>query len=161
MSPQRGSSAAPRAAQATRLTCLLALAVWAGCVGPLAPCAGIGNFAVVVTVVDSTTAGPPSSQPTLTIMDGTFVDTLVGPAPGQSQVVVMGGAAERPGTYSLTVTAAGYRRWMRDGVRAREGGRCDDLQTVRLTARLQPAAEPSAHRLRISWSLTSSPHTRD
>jgi len=129
----------PRTAQVVRLTCLSVLALCAGCVGPFAPCSDVGNFAVIVTVVDSTTGGPPSSQPTLVIVDGTFADTLVGPVvPGQSPVSVIAAAVERPGTYSLTVTAAGYRRWMRDGVQAREGGRCDELETVRLTARLQP-----------------------
>jgi hypothetical protein len=96
---------------------------------------------VLVTVVDSTTGGPPSSRPTLIITEGAYADTAFGTAPGQmSPFPVIPAAPERPGTYSLTVTAAGYRQWTRDGVKVREGGRCDDIQTVRVTARLQPGA---------------------
>lgn len=121
--------------------CLSILALCAGCIGPFAPCSGVGNFAVHVTVVDSTTGGPPNTRPMLIIVDGAFADTAFGPAPGERPVSVIPAAPERPGTYSLTVKADGYRPWTRDGVRVREGGRCDDIQTVRLTARLQPSGQ--------------------
>lgn len=135
----------PQREHAARLTCFAVFALCAGCVGPFAPCSEAGKFGLYVTVVDSTTGGPPTSRPTLIIVDGTFADTVVGLPPGERPVSVIPAAGERPGTYSLAVTAAGYRRWTRDGVRVREGGRCDDIQTVRLTARLQPGSEPSAN----------------
>jgi hypothetical protein len=119
--------------------CLSILALCAGCIGPFAPCSGVGNFGVLVTVVDSATGKPPSSRPTLIITEGaTYADTALGTT---NSPILIPAALERPGTYSLTVTADGYRPWTRDGVRVREGGRCDDIQTVRLTARLQPGGQ--------------------
>lgn len=144
MRARRRSEFASQTAQLARLTRFAIVALCAGCVGPFAPCSEAGKFGLYVTVVDSTTSGPPTSQPTLIIVDGTFADTVVGFAPGERPVSVIPAAGERPGTYSLAVTAAGYRRWTRDGVGVREGGRCDDVQTVRLTARMQLGAEPSA-----------------
>jgi hypothetical protein len=144
MGSHRRSASVPQTVQVARLTCLPVLALCAGCIGPFAPCSGVGNFGVLVTVVDSTTGGPPSSRPSLIITEGAaYADTASGTAPGEASPVLIPAALERPGTYSLTVTAAGYRRWTRDGVRVREGGRCDDIQTVRATARLQAdAARP-------------------
>jgi hypothetical protein len=143
MRSQDRPASVARTTRAARVAYLSVLALCAGCIGPFAPCSGAGNFGLYVTVVDSTTGGPPSSRPTLIVVDGTFADTTVGSPSGDGRVSVMPAALERPGTYSLTVTAAGYRRWTRDGVRVREGGRCDDIQTVRPTARLQAdAARP-------------------
>ena len=138
MRSQHRPQALRAAAQALGPVYLSILALCAGCIGPFAPCSNVGNPAVLVTVVDSTTGGPPTSRPMLIIVDGSFTATAFGPAPGDRPVSVIPAAAERPGTYSLTVTADGYREWTRAGVRVREGGRCDDIQTVRLTARLQP-----------------------
>lgn len=138
-----------------RLTCLSLLALCAGCVGPFVPCSSeIGNFAVIVAVVDSTTGGPPGSRPMLVVSDGAFVDTAFGPAPGERPVSAIAAAAERAGTYSLTATADGYRPWRRDGVQVRRGGSCGDIQTVRPTARLQAGTEPFANRRRDSDTPT-------
>jgi hypothetical protein len=97
------------------------------------------RFGLNVTVVDSVTGTPPASA-VLIARDGAFVDS-VGPAtPHQlvlngPPVLLLSTAGERPGTYDLTVRAAGYRDWARAGV-AVTADECH-VKQVAFTARLQ------------------------
>lgn len=111
---------------------------FAGCIGPFDPCGSdVGSFAVQVNVTDARNGGPPSTQPTLVVKDGAFADTAVGPSPGTVTRVFVAAAVERPGTYDVTVTAPGYLTWTKSGVQVGRG-KCDKVETARLTAELQP-----------------------
>lgn len=111
----------------------------AACRTPISSRACTANyvFGLSVTVVDSTTGGPPASA-LLIARNGAFVDS-VGPREPVSYVtgpfLVLDAAGEREGTYDVTVRAQGYRNWTRTGVRV-TAGECH-VHPVALTARLQ------------------------
>lgn len=67
-----------------------------------------------------------------------------GQAPGRAGVLY--GALERTGTYTVTVSAPGYRTWTQANVAVTRGGRCDSLRRVELTARLQPVPPAAGRR---------------
>jgi hypothetical protein len=94
---------------------------------------------LAVTVVDSLTGEPPASA-LLIAREGSFIDS-VGPRspyqPGidEPPVLVLTAAAERPGTYDLSVRAQGYRDWTRASVSV-TADECHVFVTE-VTARLQ------------------------
>ena len=95
------------------------------------------RFGLNVTVVDSLTNTPPPSA-TLIARTTAAVDSVGPRSPfltGQGAVLILSAAPERPGTYALTVRAAGYRDWMRTGVQV-TADECH-VHPVALTARLQ------------------------
>ena len=92
---------------------------------------------VSVSVRDSTTGAFAASGAKLVVRDGAYADSVSLPAtPGATDAMSLGGAGERPGVYSLTVTKPGYRDWVKTGVRVTKGD-CH-VNTVALTALLQP-----------------------
>lgn len=127
------------AARALRRLAVIGFAYLGACVGPFEPCGtDEGAFAIQVEVTDARSSGPPSSQALLIVVDGTFADTVLGPEPGTVSRVFIAAAPERPGTYDVTVAAPGYERWARLGIAVRRG-KCDQVETARLSAALQPA----------------------
>jgi len=74
------------------------------------------------------------------VRDGAYVDSL---RPYEqlghdlSGLYSRAAADERPGTYSVEVTHAGYRTWTTSGVTAKPG-RCN-VQTKRVHANMEPA----------------------
>jgi hypothetical protein len=71
-------------------------------------------------------------------VDGAFAEVLA-PGPGIPNTGVPDsyfGVADRPGTYTVQVTAVGYRPWQRDSVVAAPEPGCH-VQTVGLTALLE------------------------
>ena len=114
------------------------------CRFPFAPidrvCTAELRFGVVVRVTDSVTARPAASGSTLVIREGTYVDSMSIPAARPDlDELTFGGAGERAGTYTVTVTKSGYRPWTRTGVRVTKG-ECH-VNQVQLEARLQPAPQ--------------------
>jgi hypothetical protein len=73
--------------------------------------------------------------------EGLFAEPLLpGPdVPGTNAPVSYSGVADRPGRYSVTVIAAGFRPWHRDSIVVRSASGCH-VESVSLTALLQPAA---------------------
>ena len=69
-----------------------------------------------------------------------FAEPLMpGPeVPGTNAPASYFGVADRPGIYSVTVIAAGFRLWQRDGIVVRSSSGCH-VESVSLTALLQPA----------------------
>jgi hypothetical protein len=112
------------------------------CVGPFEPCDDVGNFGVKVTVVDSVSGRTPALGSTafLILTEGTYTETAQASVQIANTPLVVAGALERPGTYSLEVRMTGYRDWTTTGVRVQEEGRCDNVKTVNLTARMQQAS---------------------
>ena len=99
-------------------------------------CVSVAGFGVMVNIVDSLTNAPPSEIPSLRLSDGGFVEIITTPnAPSVSPTAFLG-AKERPGTYNVVVSAAGYADWSKPNVEVVRTGRCDVIQMVSLTARL-------------------------
>lgn len=108
------------------------------CIGPFESCDDVGNFGIQVTVVDSTTGRAPVGVTALLVAtEGTYSESAQGTLQVSNGVLIVVAAHERPGTYTLRVTMTGYREWTRSDVRVTESGRCDNVETVKLTARLQ------------------------
>lgn len=132
-------SAARRLVRATLTTAaaLVGLATTA-CIGPFESCDDIGNFGVQVTVVDSVTGRAPLGLAVLVLTEGAYTESAQASLQVSNGMLIVAGAHERPGTYSLRVTVPGYQAWTTSGVRVTESGRCDNVETVKLTARLNP-----------------------
>lgn len=101
-------------------------------------CTDEGNYAIVASVRDAATDTLLTGA-TLTIQDGEFRESTSG---GFS----LAAGAEREGVYDVTVERAGFETWRRENVAVRREGRCEDLKTVRLTARLRAIAATSPSR---------------
>jgi hypothetical protein len=108
------------------------------CIGPFESCEGVGNFGVQITVVDSVTGRAPVGTAVLILTEGEYTESAQATLQVSNGTLIVAGAHERPGTYSLRITVAGYQPWTASGVRVSESGRCDEVDTVKLTARLRP-----------------------
>ena len=108
------------------------------CIGPFESCEGVGNFGVQITVVDSVTGKAPVGTAVLILTEGEYTEAAQATLQVSNGTLIVAGAHERPGTYSLRLTVAGYQPWTASGVRVSESGRCDEVDTVKLTARLRP-----------------------
>ncbi len=108
------------------------------CIGPFESCEGVGNFGVQITVVDSVTGKAPVGTAVLILTEGEYTESAQATLQVSNGTLIVAGAHERPGTYSLRITVAGYQPWTASGVRVSESGRCDEVETVKLTARLRP-----------------------
>jgi hypothetical protein len=73
--------------------------------------------------------------------EGLFAEPLIpGPnVPGTTTPASYLGVADRPGKYSVTVIAAGFRLWRRSDIVVRSASGCH-VESVTVTAVLQPAA---------------------
>ena len=72
------------------------------------------------------------------LTEGEYTEAAQSTLQVSNGTLIVAGAHERPGTYSLRITVAGYQPWTASGVRVSESGRCDEVETVKLTARLRP-----------------------
>jgi hypothetical protein len=88
--------------------------------------------------MDSLTGRPPLGLAVLVVTEGTYTESAQASLQVSNGTLIIAAAHERPGTYSLRVTMTGYQAWTASGVRVSESGRCDNVDTVKLTARLQP-----------------------
>lgn len=95
-------------------------------------CLSIGRPAVVFTLRDAASNNLVTSGATVTLVSGTFADTVQFPW-GES---AYGIGMEREGNMRFAVEARGYARWERT-LTVRRAGACDYLQTVELDVRLQ------------------------
>lgn len=109
---------------------ILVLVFATGCCGSDA-----GYPALLVTVVDAQTGGPLLTEVLMVVTDGAFSETYRVAPP---VTLPLAAADERPGTYSIEVSAAGYQTWRISGVRVGRSFLCDQQDTRRLTAGLQP-----------------------
>jgi len=109
-----------------------------GCIGPFAPCPEVGHPGLPILIMDARTSGAPATQVLVVVTSGTDSDTLTAYAPGSPHAITLLTADERPGTYSVSVSATGYEPWTRTGVVVERSGRCDLIQTKEVVARLQP-----------------------
>lgn len=110
-----------------------------GCIGPFAPCGSdVGSFGLDIGVIDVRTSGPPTAEIVVVVSDGDYSETVrSGPPTGRA--IRLGAAPERPGNYTVSVSAVGYQPQSFSNLTVRRSGRCDYLQTVSIDVRLQPA----------------------
>ncbi len=118
-----------------RILWLLLASFAAGCESPIT-CVDVPVPAVRVLVEDSVSGAPAASGARLVVRDGSYVDSTA-TLPGHPEVdaLPLSGADNRPGIYEVTVRKAGYRDWLRTGVKVTQG-QCN-VNTVNLTALLQ------------------------
>lgn len=129
----------PKRSAVPPLVPLLAPLALSACELPFASdtlCTGDVVPAVRVAVRDSATNAPAGTQALVVARDGAYADTARGSA-ATPDLFTFGLAAERPGSYDVTVEQPGYRTWRRDGVRVTRG-QCH-VNRVDLTALLQRA----------------------
>lgn len=110
--------------------------VSAGCNPFSTACTEELRHGINVEVRDAVSGAPAAAGARLTIREGDYVETMDGPA--VPELVLLFGAGERAGSYTVTVQKAGYQEWTRRNVIVRDGG-CHVL-SVRLEARLQPVS---------------------
>ena len=104
-------------------------------------CTGSVEPAIVVEIRDARTGAAIAAGAQGVVTDGAYSDPLLpyessGPAP--DDLYSRRAAAERPGTYAVQVTHAGYQPWSAAGVQV--GRDVCHVRTRRLKATLQPSA---------------------
>lgn len=93
---------------------------------------------IVVSVVDAQTHASLAADAVVTIQDGSYTETLRPFSFDASGTVLsQAGAAERPGTYTVRVTRAGYTSFEKQNVVVTRNA-CH-VNAVGVTAELQPA----------------------
>jgi hypothetical protein len=126
---------------------VLVIAAVCGCggssVGDNVGCTGGVVRAIEVSVFDAQTKAPAADGAVGTVRDGGYMETLrvVGfissGRPETSTALTLGGAEERPGTYTVRVETAGYEPWEVTGIRVRKG--VCHVEGARLEAFLRPS----------------------
>lgn len=102
-------------------------------------CTAVAVAALDVTVVAANSGAAPSSAIAAVVRDGTYRDSVAYPAAPRSGPVHLYLAYARPGTYSLLLSAAGYRDWTRDSIVV-AGDECGHPRTVAVPVSLAPSA---------------------
>lgn len=122
----------------TRKVLALVWLVGTGCsvFGP-GDCVAVGRPGVQVAVSDSVLGTRPTVPVVVTLSEADYVETWATPDSTTPSASIFFGARARTGTYVVTVTGQGYREWSQSQVIVRRSGRCDDIQQVKLVARLQ------------------------
>lgn len=96
-------------------------------------CPAIARPAIMLDVRDSITDAKAGRSAIIIARDGAFADTADVAYASEGPY---GLAHHRPGTYTVTVSQAGYQPWSRTGVKVSRD-ECS-VRTVSLEARLQP-----------------------
>ena len=117
---------------------IFSLSLWLGCTNPFGRCEGLSYPAVLLTVVDSTTGLRPSTNLVVQWNNGVHSGTLPVEA-ANGPPIQLPVAVDETGTFAVTVDAAGYMPWTRNGIVVARSGRCGDIETKTLTAKLVPS----------------------
>ena len=108
-----------------------------GCSTSISPvCTQEVRPALTVYVKDSLTNAGTASGASLVVRDGSYEDSVAAPVASLDNSP-LNAAAERAGTYEVTVTKNGYATWVKSNVRVTKN--LCHVNTVTLTALLQPA----------------------
>lgn len=93
--------------------------------------------AMRVDVVDSLSGAPAAAAATVWVRSSTFLDSVRVPDTVASATAAYWMEDKiKGGTYSVEVDKAGYRQWLRDGIRV-DADRCHVRSPAFVTARLQ------------------------
>jgi hypothetical protein len=118
---------------------MMAAAVCASCdLDILGGCENFSSPAIFALPIDSAT-GQAIFTPVVTgvATEGAYTDTTKTGV--ETPPPELAFAWDRPGTYTLSVTAPGYAPWSLDSIVVRREGSCNTLQTFLVNVRLQPA----------------------
>ena len=99
---------------------------------PTGECSAPFAYAIVVSVLDSTSHALLADSAHGTVRTGAYLDSL-----HLKSTVLVGG--NQLGPYDVTVDHPRYHQWTRTNVQVSERGRCGTIISVQLTALLQPA----------------------
>lgn len=119
------------------LIVLLAATAWAvsACDDRIsAPCKGLPNRAIIISVRDSVTGAAAADGAVGTVETAGIVDSLQ----HADSLSLFGGS--RLGTYEVSIQKDGYQPWSASNVEVTGIGACGLVVSVRLTAKLQPLA---------------------
>ncbi len=106
------------------------------CIGPFESCDAVGKYGIEITVLDSLSGKSPVGAAVLTVRDGDFQESSGAALLVSGGTLIIAGALDRPGTYDVVLRMAPYQDWTKNAVRVTASGRCDEVDTVKLTARL-------------------------
>jgi len=112
---------------------LLLIGVLIGCNNSTGPvmCTRELRYGIEMLVVDADSGVPSASGATMTLREGTYVESTIGREDGSLLV----GAPERAGTYTVTVARSGFHTWVQTDVVV-TADECH-VQTVSLRAQLE------------------------
>jgi hypothetical protein len=110
------------------------LVVLAGCQSPMV-CLSLPQYAITAEIRDSSTGAPAAYGASVSIRDGSFVDSAVIRSGDSTKAVYVSLGGPRPGTYTLRVEKSGYRPWSLAGLVSEktECGVTNRYQLVRLS----------------------------
>ena len=93
---------------------LLLIGVLIGCNDSTGPvmCTRELRYGIEMLVVDADSGVPSASGATMTLREGTYVESTIGREDGSLLV----GAPERAGTYTVTVARSGFHTWVQTDV---------------------------------------------
>ena len=118
------------------LVAIVAFSSGLACSGDIV-CTANPKWALMVSVLDSTTNLSTVTGATIVARTGTFVDSIaISSAPGSDPGSVFLGV-NHSGSYSLSVTKSGYKTWTRTGIVVGTN-QCGTV-VQRVTVLLQPA----------------------
>ena len=120
-------------------TALIATIGSVACGGPDF-CPATESFALQITVVDSASGTFPAAGSVLSAINGEYSETQPPSGiAGTDHSFDVG--AGRAGSYSLSIRTAGYRDWVRSGLKV-DADACGQPKTVQLRALVQRATAP-------------------
>ena len=93
---------------------LLLIGVLIGCNNSTGPviCTRELRYGIEMLVVDADSGVPSASGATMTLREGTYVESTIGREDGS----LLFGAPERAGTYTVTVARSGFHTWVQTDV---------------------------------------------
>ena len=121
-------------AKTSLMSALLAVILVSGCRSLFDPCQGTAQPGLLLTLSDGQTGEAPTALVTVAVegigaSGATYVDTFrLEPLPGPPlQLPII----DLPGTYTVTITAAGYGSATIEDIRLDWDSRCDTMKTTR------------------------------
>lgn len=120
--------------------CIVVISVGCGATPADPNCTDEGRPGIVLALEDATTGARfPFRDIVAIAAEGVFRDTARADLPDAREPVHVAVAYERAGTYTVSVSAAGYATWTATGVRVeQEKNACRHVIPRSLTARLLP-----------------------
>ena len=102
-------------------------------------CVAIAGMAFVVEVTDARTGALLAAGSTLVVRGTAGADSVTYPDHVVTErTIQLAEGRILPGTYSVEVRRQGYATWTRSNVMVRDTGDCGHVETVHLSAELEP-----------------------
>jgi hypothetical protein len=101
-------------------------------------CGDAGTPGIVLLAVSARFQSPLTEPPRVTVTEGAYSETAQVVRPAGDSGYYFAAASNRPGTYTIQITAPGFRDWTRPDVRVEPSSSCQRVRSVQLTAALDP-----------------------